>query len=103
MIRGWKLTRDGTLLGKLTYRELDQPWFLCDFEPTTAFQTVAPLFERELQALETGFAKQGDEDKWEEIFAEISQLGLHLEPLDQGELITDFLLHIDGKEAWFRY
>jgi len=35
-------------------------------------------------------------------FEKVDQLGLILVPVDGGEPITDFLLHIDGNTAWFR-
>jgi hypothetical protein len=41
-------------------------------------------------------------DEWQEAYDELAE-GLRLEPLDGREPITEFLLHIDGQQAWWRY
>jgi hypothetical protein len=32
---GWKIYLDDTLLSTANYVTQDQPWYICDFEPTT--------------------------------------------------------------------
>jgi hypothetical protein len=101
-----KLMRGDVQLGVLTLYDLDQPWFYCHFEPEPAFEQVRPLFAAEQELLNddsgTDFDEDADEDAWVRAYQDIQRLGLLLIP-DVGEVIDDFLLHIDGTEAWFRY
>lgn len=94
----FQLKQGDTLLGSLEVQELDFPWVRGVFIPTVAFDAVKHLFERELQLLE-------DEawDEWEVVYAEITALNLRLVDLASEQVIDEFLLHIDGRDAWFRY
>jgi hypothetical protein len=87
-----------SLLGRLTLKEIDQPFLFCEFQPTEAFDEFKPLFDREVELLETG-----DMETWDEAYNRINDLGLTLFNPD-GEIdIKEFLLHIQNNEAWFRY
>jgi hypothetical protein len=95
------LIRGETLLGKLSIYEFDMPWVRAKFEPTPAFADAKPIFDREVALLDTG-----DEDGWQEwelAQDEIEKMGLHLVETSNGTIITQFLLHIENNEAWFRY
>ncbi|MCC7103974.1 MAG: hypothetical protein IT307_02410 [Chloroflexi bacterium] len=94
----WRLCLDNAVLGRLMRRDTDRPWTNCDFEPTDAFERVKPAFDEELQLLNAGWM-----DDWEEAYERIAALGMTLEDENTGEKITEFLLHIDGKDAWFRW
>lgn len=90
------------LLGILTFDYVAQPWFMCKFVPTEAFATVKPLFDEELALLN---AEKLDEYEkvWEQIDALIDALKLRLVLANTGDVIEEFLLHIQGNKAWFRY
>ena len=88
------------MLGTLTLREVDQPWLQCDFSPSAGYVEVAPFFASELAALN---AEPFDSESWERQYSKIDALALSLAPIGQARTIGDtFLLHIDGKNAWFR-
>ena len=97
--KAWNLVRGGKTFGTLTLRSVDQPFLLCDFRPTADFTEIAPLFATELEALNAGLM-----DRWEQDYEKIVALGLKLIPVDAetSPTIEEFLLHIDGDEAWFR-
>jgi len=95
----WQLVCGGKVLGTLTYRTVDQPFFHCHFSPTADFAEVAPLYAAELESLNTGRM-----DRWEQDYEKILALGLKLIPVepDTSPPIEEFLLHVDGDTAWFR-
>jgi hypothetical protein len=94
----WNLTApDGTHLGRLDSTTLDMPWTYCRFAAGPAFREVAELFATELDLL-----NRDQMDEWMEAYERIDALGLELQPTDGGKPIREFLLHIDGEEAWFR-
>jgi hypothetical protein len=97
------LYRDDQLLGELTAASPDFPWHQGDFHPTPAFEEVRPLFERELELLDLVDGEQMAQ--WEAVWTAIYDLGVQLRPAsarDASEDISEFLLHIDGDEAWWR-
>ena len=96
--RTFQLYRGETLLGVLTPTESDQPWWLGSFAPTIAFEEVRPLFLQELKLLN---ADQMGE--WELLQTQIQTLELKLVPSDGSDSVSDFLLHIDAENAWWRY
>jgi hypothetical protein len=93
----WLLMRADTVLGTLGASTLDQPWQFCRFEPTLAFADVAGLFQRELELL-----NGGDIAEWEEAYDAIDALELRLVRPDSGDVIREFILHVEDGEAWFR-
>ena len=56
------------------------------------------MFEKELTLLEAG-----EMDQWESAYEQINALGHKLVDVQTNEVITEFLLHIRGSEAWVRY
>jgi hypothetical protein len=56
---------------------------------------VKPLFQRELALLE-----EEDLDEWDRVVGEISET---LELVAPAGPVAEFLLHIDGERAWFRW
>jgi hypothetical protein len=92
-----QLKRGGELLGSLRAYDIDSPWIICKFEPTESFQAVKPLFEEELKLLNTD-----DMEAWETAYARIGGLGLRLVDVEKREETSEFILHIEGDEAWFR-
>ncbi len=92
------LYRGERLLGTLTRTDGDMPWHLGAFDPAPAFEEVRPLFDQELALLNADRM-----DEWEAAWAEVEALGLRLEPVPAGVAITEFLLHVEGPRAWWRY
>ena len=94
----WWLKRGDETLARILVYGIDQPWFLGRFEPLGGFEAVRGRFERQLYLLE-----QKDWAAFEELWAELCGLGLTLERPGTGEVASEFLLHIQGQDAWFRY
>ena len=95
------LMRGEELLGTITGLTPDQPFFGGTFTPTPPFEDVRALFQEELHLLN----RSGDDfdvAAWENAYQRILDLGLRL-VFDDGSEVTDFLLHVDGSHAWFRY
>jgi riboflavin kinase/FMN adenylyltransferase len=98
----WRLRRGDDILGELVEDGVDFPWREARFTPTDSFESVRELFERERAELEEAIERRTDEwDTQEELYGEIRR-GLQLEAPD-GHLVPEFLLHIDGDRAWWRW
>jgi len=98
---GWDLiAADGTRLGRLEPAAAggDMFWTGARFTPAPAFAQVAPLFAAELELL-----NREEMEAWDEAYGRIDALALELRPVDGGAPIREFILHIDGGEAWFRH
>jgi len=93
-----RLCRGDVLLGTLTSTDDDFPWHHGTFDPAPAFEEVRPLFDRERELLD---AERFDE--WEAAWEAVVALGLRLELTATGATIDEFLLHIEGNRAWWRY
>jgi hypothetical protein len=100
MMKEWRLKRGNVVLGTLSELSIDQPFGVYRFEPTPDFEGVRPLFDEELRLLNT---RRSTSREWEEASERIEGLGLTLVSPDEAQIIDDFLLHIDGDRAWFRY
>lgn len=93
----YRVVRNGMLLGTLTRTGSDMPWWEGEFDPAPGFESIRPLFDQE-----RGLLDADDMDAWGAAWEELS-VGLVLEPTDGREPITEFLLHIDGRQASWRY
>jgi hypothetical protein len=98
-VSDYALMQGETRLGTLSVSLADQPFLRCTLQPTDAFEAVRWLFEERLRRAEDAATEWSD---LEEIEDQIDALNLRLMPR-HGEPITDFLLHVRGDEAWFRY
>lgn len=98
-----QLKQGSAILGNLHLVKVDQPWFFCKFTPTADFREFEELFHREVTLLNTGFVNKSQEEEWDAVVDTIDTLNLTLEDKNDKTTIKDFLLHIDGSEAWFRY
>jgi len=98
MSRSWNLKVGDEILGVLTRGSLDTPFVFCEFVANSPFSKYQAMFAKELALLNSDQMAP-----WEQAYSEIDALGLVLEPNDAtSELITEFILHIDGNKAWFR-
>ncbi len=84
-----------TLLGVLTFTDVDFPWLNCRFVPTSEFAAIKPLFDAELAAIE--------DDHWDQVYQHIIDLDLQLVNPERDQCIEDLLLHVENDAAWFRY
>lgn len=96
--RVWQLVRGDELLADLVVTGGDFPWLSAQVRPTAEFEEVRPLFEEELRRLD-----HLDEDPgpWETAYRRIRQAVCLLAP--DGRPVPEFLLHIEGHDAWWRW
>lgn len=97
----WTLLRQGRPLGAVTVESADFPWLHGRFAPEPAFEQVRPWFE----AVQAEMADEIDVERFGErfdvVYAPIAEQLTFVMP--DGVPASDFLLHIDGAEAWFRW
>jgi hypothetical protein len=94
----WTLTSGADLLGAIDVRDSDFPWLSGVWTPTREFDSVAPLFRHELELLD---GIDDGVDEWEAAYAKVCEaVTLHY---PDGRVVPEFLLHIDGAKAWFRW
>jgi hypothetical protein len=95
----WRLVRGETLVGEIHITGGDFPWLNGRFAPTDAFGDVQALFEEELALVDP--EGEIDVDAWESVYQQITDALTLLEP--NGTPVAEFLLHISGEDAWFRW
>ncbi|WP_431883265.1 hypothetical protein [Micromonospora gifhornensis] len=96
----WTLHRrdDGGLLADLVVTGGDFPWLNAHVRPTEGFPEVRPLFAEELRLLD--HIDQNGES-WERAYDAVRNAVTLRYP--QGREVPEFLLHIEGDEAWWRW
>jgi hypothetical protein len=96
--RVWQVVHGDELLAELVVTGGDFPWLKAQVRPAARFVEVQPLFEDELRRLD-----HLDEDPapWEAAYDRIRQAVRLLAP--DGRTVAEFLLHIDGDDAWWRW
>jgi hypothetical protein len=94
----WQLVDGEGLVAELVVTDDDFPWLSAEVRATERFERIRPLFEDELR-----WADRPDEDLagWEAAYARIRQAVRLLAP--DGRPVPEFLLHIDGRDAWWRW
>ncbi|MFE2416841.1 hypothetical protein [Streptomyces hokutonensis] len=86
----------GELVGEILIDDADFPWLSGKFTAGPAFDAVRELFAREL-----ALAQADDEwARWEEAYDEVRRQVTLTSP--DGP-VPEFLLHIEGERAWFRW
>ncbi|AZM73871.1 hypothetical protein D1J63_02075 [Streptomyces sp. KPB2] len=88
----------GTEIGEILIEDADFPWLSGRFRAGPAFDAVRGLFARELALAERDGA--GHRAEWETVCAEI---GRRVRLVSPDGPVAEFLLHIDGDRAWFRW
>ncbi|WP_327319987.1 hypothetical protein [Streptomyces sp. NBC_01235] len=88
-------TDGGEDIGEIAVAEADFPWLSGRFSAGRAYDAVEPLFTRELALME-----DEDREAWEVVQAEIRRRVSMISPRGP---VPEFLLHIQGDEAWFRW
>ncbi|MFF7445407.1 MULTISPECIES: hypothetical protein [unclassified Streptomyces] len=91
----WRLHSGGEPIGEILIDGADFPWLSGRFRATPAFTPLRELFARELALME------GEEiEKWERVYDEVRRRVSLTSP--DGP-VPEFLLHIEGDAAWFRW
>jgi hypothetical protein len=94
----WTLTSGADLVGVIDVRDSDFPWLSGTWTATPEFDSLAPLFRRELELMD---GLDDGVDAWEAAYTSIREaVTLHY---PDGRVVPGFLLHIDDSEAWFRW
>ena len=95
----WLLKSGDTLIGSIDVTGTDQPWFTGHFYPESGFAEFDDLFKRELALVEGNL--KDEIVHWEEVYGRITTRLRLLKP--NGTVVPEYLLHIRGDEAWFRF
>ncbi|MFJ9646175.1 hypothetical protein ACWEPM_29040 [Streptomyces sp. NPDC004244] len=99
----WRLERqqphqdqgERELLGEIEIVESDFPWLRGRFTPQRAFAEFRPWFDEAHAALE-----DEDFERFDEVYASMTR---SLSLVSPAGPVAEFLLHIQGGEAWFRW
>lgn len=94
----WQLRREGEVIAELVVTGGDFPWLNALLRPSPGFGEVRPLFQEELLALEHVDDDPGACDAAYEAIRQA--VTLHY---PDGRPVPEFLLHIDGQDAWWRW
>src|SRR5688572_23008777 len=98
----WQLRRRDDVVGEITISDADFPWLAGTFVALPGFAEVAPLFAEELELtrrIEDDDSKATVEE-WEAVHRRIATMLTLVAPSGP---VAEFLLHIDGSDAWFRW
>lgn len=94
----WQLRHGNELLAELIVTARDFPWLNATLHATDAFPPWRGAFDDELRLLDD---IDGHVEQWEDAYRRIGQhLTLHF---PTGARVAEFLLHIDGDAAWWRW
>ncbi|MEV4596777.1 hypothetical protein AB0K15_05185 [Amycolatopsis sp. NPDC049253] len=94
----WRLVRGEELVGEIVVEEADLPWLRRRFVPQPTFAEVKPLFDQELELIESGL--EDHLEAWEQIYDRIAGTLRLLSPHGP---VAEFLLHVEDGNAWFRW
>ncbi|AZQ32448.1 hypothetical protein EJ357_02485 [Streptomyces cyaneochromogenes] len=94
----WHVRGGDGPVGEILIDDADFPWLSGRFTPGPGYAAVRDLFARELALLERDLDEGRGE--WEAVYDEIRR-GVSLSS-PEGP-VAEFLLHVDGYRAWFRW
>lgn len=95
----WTLQRrtDGQTVAALVVVGGDFPWLNARVEPREGFEVFLPLFAEDLAQAD----RTDDGAAWDQAYHAIrAALSLRY---PNGDEVPEFLLHIDGPDAWWRW
>ncbi|MFH8977835.1 hypothetical protein [Streptomyces sp. NPDC017890] len=95
---GAEVAETGAEVGEILIDDADFPWLSGHFRAGPAFGAVQDLFARELALVERD--AEGHWEEWEAVYGEIERRVRLVSP--DGP-VAEFLLHIRGERAWFRW
>jgi len=93
----WQLLRNGRVVADLVVYGGDFPWVNARVIPREGLEELRPVFEEELRRNQYGEDIEGWEDAYRRVRAQVSLAH------PDGHLVPEFLLHIEGNEAWWRW
>ena len=93
----WRLRRGDELVAQLVVTGVDFPWLNATVRATPAFDELRPLFVEELRLLDR---LDHDVEAWEAAYDRVLQEVIPEHPY--GFAVPEFLLHVDGEDAWWR-
>jgi hypothetical protein len=94
----WTLHRAEEQIADLVVDGSDFPWLNAQVRPYPGFEEVRPLFVEELRLLD---GIDNDIEAWEVAYQQVRATVTLRNP--DGRAVPEFLLHIDGDEAWWRW
>lgn len=94
----WTLHGRDRLIAKLVVTDSDFPWLYARLEPHDGWAEVQPLFAEELRLLDH---IDDETASWEASYDAVREAVVLRYP--DGEAVPEFLLHVDGQEAWWRW
>lgn len=95
----WRLLHDERVVADLEVVDAGFPWLTAIVHPRVGFEAVAPLFSEELRLLDDLADEETPE--WTAAYHAIREQTSLRDPL--GNAVAEYLLHIDGAEAWWRW
>ncbi|MEV0090488.1 hypothetical protein [Streptomyces sp. NPDC050738] len=99
-----KLMRGDLLLGTLTEDGCDMPFFLAEFSPGPGWEAVQPIFEAWTTSLDSHDPATDPEARAvSDALHAVHCLGATLVPTDGRPVIEDFIIHVRGTKATYRY
>jgi hypothetical protein len=93
----WRLYRGAERVADIVVEDTDMPWLVGRVVPAPGFAALRPVFAREQEILDA--PGDLDAEAWERAYEPISRLTL----ASPAGPVAEFLLHVDGDEARFRW
>ena len=94
----WQLLRGDQVVGGLVVYGGDFPWVNALLLPKEGFEEIRSLFEEEMRSLDAYDEDiEGSENAYRRVWAAVSLAA------PDGHLVREFILHIDGIKAWWRW
>ncbi|MER5209699.1 hypothetical protein ABT063_03670 [Streptomyces sp. NPDC002838] len=94
----WQVRSGDGAVGEILIDDADFPWLSGHFTAGPAFAAVQELFAREL-----ALAEQDDEEHREQWEAAYDEIRRRVSLSSPDGPVPEFLLHIAGDRAWFRW
>ncbi|MDQ1050714.1 hypothetical protein [Streptomyces sp. V4I2] len=94
----WRVRSGGEAVGEILIDDVDFPWLGGRFTAGPAYGAVQELFGREL-----ALAERDDEDHWKEWETVHDEIRGRVSLSSPDGPVPEFLLHIEGDRAWFRW
>jgi hypothetical protein len=95
----WRLLHGGEVVAELHVTSADFPWLNARVARRQGFELVEPLFEDEHRHLNSSLDEETD--VWTQAYERIRSATSLKDPA--GNLVPEYLLHIAGDEAWWRW
>ena len=95
----WRLTSGEQIIARLVVTGSDFPWLHARVEPQDGFDDVRPMFDEELRLLDP--LDDDNVAEWEDAYQRIRRSVSLVKP--DGHPVPEFLLHIEGLQAWWRW